>query len=132
MRRAALFVTLALQATLAAQSTNPNWTAVDAEALNTLQRYIRINTSVPPGDVTKAADLLVGLLEREGIPTKRFESGPGRSIVMARLEGTGPGKAASSSCITWTSCRRMPAAGRAIRSAARSPKDGSGDAARWT
>ena len=45
---------------------------VDAEALATLQRYIRINTSVPPGDVTKAADLLAGILEREGIPAKRF------------------------------------------------------------
>ncbi len=85
-----LLVTLALPTTLAAQS--PNWTRVDAEALKTLQSYIRINTSVPPGDVTKAADLLVGILEREGIAVKRFESGPGRSIVMARLKGTGPAK----------------------------------------
>ena len=85
-----LLVTLALQTTLAAQS--PNWGTVDAEALKTLQSYIRINTSVPPGDVTKAADLLVGILEREGITVKRFESGPGRSIVMARLKGTGPAK----------------------------------------
>jgi acetylornithine deacetylase/succinyl-diaminopimelate desuccinylase-like protein len=86
----ALLVTLALRAALAAQS--PNWTAVDAEALQTLQSYIRINTSVPPGDVTKAADLLAGILEREGLPFTRFESGPGRSIIMARLKGTGPSK----------------------------------------
>jgi acetylornithine deacetylase/succinyl-diaminopimelate desuccinylase-like protein len=85
-----LLVTLTLQPTLAAQT--PNWGTVDAEALKTLQSYIRINTSVPPGDVTKAADLLVGILEREGIALKRFESGPGRSIVMARLKGTGPAK----------------------------------------
>ena len=85
-----LLVTLALPTTLAAQT--PNWARVDAEALKTLQSYIRINTSVPPGDVTKAADLLVGILEREGIVVKRFESGPGRSIVMARLKGTGPAK----------------------------------------
>jgi acetylornithine deacetylase/succinyl-diaminopimelate desuccinylase-like protein len=85
-----LLVTLAVQTTLAAQA--PDWGTVDAEALKTLQSYIRINTSVPPGDVTKAADLLVGILDREGIPVKRFESGPGRSIVMARLKGTGPAK----------------------------------------
>ena len=85
-----LLVTLAIQTTLSAQS--PNWQGVDAEALKTLQSYIRINTSVPPGDVTKAADLLAGILEREGIPVKRFESGPGRSIIMARLKGSGPAK----------------------------------------
>jgi len=70
----------------------PDWTALGAEALNTLQRYVRIDTSIPPGDVTKAADLLQGLLEREGIPVKRYESGPGRSIVLARLTGSGAAK----------------------------------------
>jgi len=91
MRRAGvLLFMLAFQSILAAQS--PDWKAVDAEALKTLQSYIRINTSVPPGDVTKAADLLAGILEREGIAVKRFESGPGRSIVMARLKGSGPSK----------------------------------------
>ncbi len=84
-----LLVTLTFPAVLSAQP--PNWPAVDAEALKTLQSYIRINTS-PAGDVTKAADLLIGILEREGIPVRRFESGPGRSIVMARLKGTGPAK----------------------------------------
>ena len=39
-----LLVTLALPAVLSAQS--PDWPAVDAEALKTLQSYIRINTSV--------------------------------------------------------------------------------------
>ena len=91
MRRlVVLLIALLSFTTAAAQS--PNWPAVDAEALKTLQSYIRINTSVPPGDVTKAADLLAGILEREGIPIKRFESGPGRSIVLARLKGSGPSK----------------------------------------
>src|SRR5689334_3641816 len=31
-----------------------DWKAVDSEALKTLQGYVRINTSNPPGDVTKA------------------------------------------------------------------------------
>jgi len=53
-----------------------------------LQEYVRINTSNPPGDVTKAADFLGTVLQREGIEVKRFESGPGRSIVLARLKST--------------------------------------------
>ena len=31
----------------------PDWKAIEAEALQTLQRYVRINTSNPPGDVTR-------------------------------------------------------------------------------
>jgi acetylornithine deacetylase/succinyl-diaminopimelate desuccinylase-like protein len=65
-----------------------DWSAVEREALETLRRYVRINTAVPPGDVTKAADLLQELLEREGIPVARYESGPARSIILARLHRT--------------------------------------------
>ena len=70
----------------------PDWKSIDSEATRILQEYVRINTSNPPGDVTKAAEFLVRILEREGIPVKRYESGPGRSIVLARLEGRGPAK----------------------------------------
>ena len=70
----------------------PDWQATEAEAIRTIQAYVRINTSNPPGDVTKAADFLSSLLEREGIAVKRYESGPGRSIVVARLKGTGTAK----------------------------------------
>jgi acetylornithine deacetylase/succinyl-diaminopimelate desuccinylase-like protein len=83
-------VLLASVAGVAAQG--PDWKAIEAEALKTLQAYIRIDTSIPPGVVTKAADLLQGILEREGIPVKRFESGKGRSILLARLNGTGSAK----------------------------------------
>jgi acetylornithine deacetylase/succinyl-diaminopimelate desuccinylase-like protein len=69
----------------------PDWKQIESEALKTLQAYVRINTSNPPGDVTKAADFLVDLLKREGIDVKRFESSPGRSIVLARLKGSGSG-----------------------------------------
>jgi len=69
----------------------PDWPAVESEAIQTLQRYVRINTSNPPGDVTKAADFLAALLAREGIAVTRYESGPGRSILLARLKGDGSG-----------------------------------------
>ena len=68
-----------------------DWNAVNTEAIQTLQAYVRINTSNPPGDVTKAADFLYALLQREGIDVKRYESGPGRSILLARLKGDGTG-----------------------------------------
>jgi acetylornithine deacetylase/succinyl-diaminopimelate desuccinylase-like protein len=67
-----------------------DWKTLEAEALKSLQAYVRINTSNPPGDVTKAADLLAGILQREGIPVQRFESGKGRSILLARLKATSP------------------------------------------
>ena len=68
-----------------------DWKQVETEALATLQGYVRINTSNPPGDVVKAADFLQGILKREGIDVKRYESGPGRSILLARLKGDGTG-----------------------------------------
>ena len=91
LRLAALLVSLLVAATANAQRV-PDWKAVEAEAIATIQSYVRINTSNPPGDVTKAADFLVAILEREGVPVKRYESAPGRSIVLARLKGTGPAK----------------------------------------
>ena len=73
----------------AAAQPAPDWNAMQAEAVRAIQSYVRINTSNPPGDVTKAADFLTDLLKREGIPVQRYESGPGRAIVVARLKGAG-------------------------------------------
>src|SRR6476620_5421838 len=75
----------------AAPAQAPDWTAVDAEAQKTLQGYVRINTSNPPGDVTKAADYLSGILERDGIGVARYDSAPGRTIPHPRLKGNGTG-----------------------------------------
>ena len=75
-----------------ARAQAPDWQATGAEAIRTIQEYVRINTSNPPGDVLKAADFLTGILQREGIPVKRYDSGPGRAIVLARLKGTGTAK----------------------------------------
>ena len=75
-RSAVVVITILLSATpLSAQTTD--WKAVEREALKTLQGYVRIDTSIPPGDVTKAADFLTGILKREGIDVKRWESAPG-------------------------------------------------------
>lgn len=68
------------------------WSSLQAEGVTWLQQYVRIDTSIPPGDVTKAADLIESILRAEGIAPTRYESGPGRSIVLARLRGQGGGK----------------------------------------
>jgi acetylornithine deacetylase/succinyl-diaminopimelate desuccinylase-like protein len=93
MRRSLLALALMLFPALSSAQ-SPDWKTVEAEALKTLEGYVRIDTSNPPGDVTKAADYLVAILSREGIDVKRFESGPGRSIVLARLKGSAGGAAA--------------------------------------
>lgn len=90
MTRATLAAVLVLRASIVAAQA-PDWNTINTEALRTLQSYVRINTSNPPGDVTTAADFLAALLQREGIAVTRYESGPGRSIVLARLEGDGSG-----------------------------------------
>ena len=90
--RLALMVLAVLVPTTAQAQRVPDWKAVEAEAISTIQSYVRINTSNPPGDVGKAADFLVAILEREGVPVKRYESGPGKSIVVARLKGAGQAK----------------------------------------
>ena len=88
---------LALGSTAGAQRQAPgptasDWASVEQEAVATLQRYVRIDTSNPPGDVRKAADFVEALLKGEGIPTTRYESAEGRSIVLARLKGSGTAK----------------------------------------
>jgi acetylornithine deacetylase/succinyl-diaminopimelate desuccinylase-like protein len=90
-RRIPLIAALAFLAVCRGSAQAPEWKQVEADALKTLQAYVRINTSNPPGDVTKAADFLIDILKREGIDVKRYESGPGRSIVLARLKGNGTG-----------------------------------------
>jgi acetylornithine deacetylase/succinyl-diaminopimelate desuccinylase-like protein len=58
------------------------------ETTTLLQQYVRIDTSNPPGNTSKAADFLAGVLQREGIAVTRYESEPGKAIVLARLKAT--------------------------------------------
>ena len=66
-----------------------DWPAVHAEALDILQRYLRINTSNPPGNEAPAARFLGSLLEGEGIACEYIEIAPGREALVARLHGDG-------------------------------------------
>ncbi len=89
MRPALLFVLALLAGTpVAAQ----DWTSIQGEAVGLLQEYVRIDTSNPPGDTRKTADFLERVLKRDGVPVTRYESQPGKAILVARLKGRGPAK----------------------------------------
>ncbi|MEW6733600.1 MAG: M20/M25/M40 family metallo-hydrolase [Acidobacteriota bacterium] len=70
----------------------PNLVAARDEAVSILSDLIKIDTSNPPGNETKAAEYLKSLLDREGIPAEIFESEPGRGNLVARLKGSGKKK----------------------------------------
>jgi acetylornithine deacetylase/succinyl-diaminopimelate desuccinylase-like protein len=67
--------------------------AAAQEALTLLSEYLRIDTTNPPGNETRAADFFKAIFDREGIESQVFESAPGRGNVYARIRGDGSKKA---------------------------------------
>jgi acetylornithine deacetylase/succinyl-diaminopimelate desuccinylase-like protein len=63
--------------------------AIDAETLQHFQALVRMDTTSPPGNEKPAADYLVQVLEREGIPVQTFAVEAHRPNVVARLAGNG-------------------------------------------
>lgn len=64
---------------------NIDWDVVAAEAVDLLRRYIRIDTTNPPGNEHLAADFLAGVLGDAGIESQRYDSAPGRANLVADL-----------------------------------------------
>jgi len=62
---------------------------VEGEVTRFLSDLIRINTTNPPGNETKAAKYLAEWLNREGLKCELFESAPERGSVITRLKGNG-------------------------------------------
>jgi acetylornithine deacetylase/succinyl-diaminopimelate desuccinylase-like protein len=67
-----------------------DWEAATAEATSILREYLRIDTSNPPGNESRAVRFLGDILAREGIPFETADAAPERGNLFARL-GTGPG-----------------------------------------
>ncbi len=59
------------------------------EAVDLLQRYIRLNTSNPPGHEYLAAEFFEQLFYKEDVKYRTFEPKPGRVSVRAELNGSG-------------------------------------------
>jgi acetylornithine deacetylase/succinyl-diaminopimelate desuccinylase-like protein len=60
-----------------------------AEAVHFLADLIRIDTQDPPGDESKVAHYIEGVLKSEGIDSEILEPVPGRASIVARLKGNG-------------------------------------------
>ena len=66
-----------------------DWKALGDEATELLSRYLRINTTNPPGNEIAAARWLAAVLRRDGIEAQVFEPAPGKANLYARLPGDG-------------------------------------------
>jgi acetylornithine deacetylase/succinyl-diaminopimelate desuccinylase-like protein len=60
-----------------------------AEAVHFLTDLIKIDTQDPPGDESKVAHYIAGVLKGEGIESELLEPVPGRASIVARLKGSG-------------------------------------------
>jgi acetylornithine deacetylase/succinyl-diaminopimelate desuccinylase-like protein len=66
-----------------------DWPSIEKEAIAHFKALLRLDTTNPPGDERKAADYIAGVLAKEGIEHRIFESDPGRASIVARLRGNG-------------------------------------------
>ena len=77
---------------LAAWRNGVKWPEAGQEAARLLSGYLQVDTANPPGNETRGAQYLAGLLQKEGIPSEIVEFAPGRGSLMARLKGNGSEK----------------------------------------
>lgn len=87
-----LAATLASPSLYAADKNAVDWKQLEAEIFEHYSNLIRIDTSNPPGNESKAAEYLKKVFDREGIPAQIYELEPGRGNVIARLKGNGSKK----------------------------------------
>ncbi|HLJ88312.1 MAG TPA: M20/M25/M40 family metallo-hydrolase [Candidatus Angelobacter sp.] len=71
---------------------SPDFGKAQDEAVKILADLIKIDTSNPPGNETRAAEYIKSVLAAEGIPAQIYESAPGRGNLVARLKGNGKKK----------------------------------------
>ena len=83
---------LLLAPTTVAMGQDVDWKATVGETVESLQQYLRFDTTNPPGDVTEAAGFLQTILEKEGIAVTRYEAAPGKVNLTARLKGSDDAK----------------------------------------
>lgn len=87
MRLTASFLLLVFGSLASAQSID--WPKVNDELLRHYQALIRINTTDPPGNETKAVEYVQQALEAAGIPVIVAAQDPARANLIARLKGNG-------------------------------------------
>lgn len=88
MRMLVLFPLLAFSLT-AADRYPVDWRSQEPEILNHFLALLRIDTSNPPGNETKAVEYLKPILDKAGIEYKVLTMQPGRANLVARIRGNG-------------------------------------------
>ena len=66
-----------------------DWGKLEPEIFSRFTELLRIDTSNPPGNESKAAKAIAAMLEREGIATRQFALDPARANLVARIKGSG-------------------------------------------
>src|SRR5215212_4956679 len=69
-----------------------DWKTVEAETLQHFQALVRIDTSNPPGNESKAVEYLKQVLDKEGIPYQVFAGDASRANLVTRIKGNGSKK----------------------------------------
>ncbi len=97
-RRLALSIGVAFCLTAAisgssASAKDIDYKAAGEEATKILADYLRIDTTVPPGNEKKGAVFLADILKKNGIESQILETAPDRACIYARLKGNGKKKA---------------------------------------
>jgi acetylornithine deacetylase/succinyl-diaminopimelate desuccinylase-like protein len=65
-----------------------DWDEIEDEATSLLQRYLRIDTTNPPGGEEAGVEFLARILRAEGFEPTLYDAGDGRVSLSARLPGT--------------------------------------------
>jgi acetylornithine deacetylase/succinyl-diaminopimelate desuccinylase-like protein len=66
-----------------------DWNKLQPEILDRFTTLLKIDTSNPPGNETRAAKVIQGMLEHEGIAARLFALDPNRANLVARVRGSG-------------------------------------------
>ena len=89
MKKSFSILCVSLLANAAFAATQPDWKAIEDEALTHFVKLVGFDTTDPPGRELEAAEYLVQVLEAEGIPVQTFALEAHRPNVVARLKGNG-------------------------------------------
>src|SRR5204862_5765379 len=87
-----LLAAVAASASLTAQTSQPNWTQIEAEALKHFQAIVKMDTTDPPGGEKPVVDYLKQVLEAEGIAVQLCAKEAHRPNLVARIKGNGKQK----------------------------------------
>jgi len=91
MRKPLVILVLLFATTAQAQNgqTKIDWPRYQDTAVDLMQKYLRINTSNPPGNEIEAAKWFKAMFDQNGIQNEIFEYKPGRANIIARIKGSG-------------------------------------------